>query len=188
VPVPREGRRFGLRQHFRVAPWSDLIEVYWTPDVEAYVTPVAGDTVGISMLGPARTSFDAALAAIPALAQRVRGAEPASSLRGAGPFHQRTARRASGRVLLAGDASGYVDAITGEGIRVGLAQAEAAAQAIADDAPGRYEREWRTRTRDFRMLTAGLVATATSPLRNAIVPTAVALPRVFGHVVERLSR
>lgn len=188
MPVRRGGRRFGVRQHFRIAPWSDLIEVYWTPDVEAYVTPVSDDVVGIAVLGRARIDFEAALRAVPELGRRVRGQEPASSLRGAGAFPQRASRRVAGRVLLAGDASGYVDAITGEGIRVGLAQAAAAIESIVADRPERYEREWRRRTRDFRMLTSGLVAAATSPARAAIVPTAVAFPRLFGAVVERLAR
>ncbi len=187
-PIPSKARRFGLRQHFFMEPAGDLIEIYWTKHVEAYVTPVGGGVVGIAILGRPGTNFAAALAEIPQLADRVRGSEPASSLRGAGPFRQRTLHRSAGRVLLVGDASGYVDAITGEGIRVGLAQAEAALACIAADAPHAYERAWSTRTRDFRLLTAGLVAAASSPLRGAIVPVAAALPRVFGAAVDRLAR
>ena len=187
-PVAARGRRYGVRRHFHVEPQTDLIEVYWTPTVEAYVTPVGDGVVGIAMLGRQGLDFEAALAGIPALASLVTGAEPASALRGAGPFRQSTTRRSLGRVLLVGDASGYVDAITGEGIRVGLAQAEAAIASVSQDDPQGYERAWRRRTRDFRLLTAGLVAAANSPVRSAIVPAAVALPRVFGGVVERLAR
>ncbi|MHB1172962.1 MAG: NAD(P)/FAD-dependent oxidoreductase [Lacisediminihabitans sp.] len=185
---PPRKRRFGLRQHFFVEPWSDLIEVHWSAAVEAYVTPVSGGIVGIAMLGRPGTNFAATLAGIPELASRVARAEPASILRGAGPFRQRTVRRSSGRVMLVGDASGYVDAITGEGIRVGLAQAEAAIECIAADRPHSYERAWSRRTRDFRLLTTGLVAAATSAVRPCIVPTAAALPRVFGAIVDRLAR
>jgi flavin-dependent dehydrogenase len=187
-PVAGRGRRYGVRKHFHADPQTDLIEVYWTPTVEAYVTPVGDGVVGIAMLGRKGLDFDAALAGIRPLAALVAGAEPASELRGAGPFRQSTTRRSVGRVLLVGDASGYVDAITGEGIRVGLAQAEAAIDCIARDDPAGYERVWKQRTRDFRVLTAGLVAAANSPLRAAIVPAASALPRVFGAVVERLAR
>ena len=49
---PSGVRRFGLRQHFRVAPWSDLVEVHWLPGQEVYVTPVSPDTVGVAVLGP----------------------------------------------------------------------------------------------------------------------------------------
>ncbi|MEK8226855.1 hypothetical protein NKG05_13355 [Oerskovia sp. M15] len=62
---------------------------------------------------------------------------------------------------LVGDASGYVDALTGEGLRVGLAQASAAVGHLDD--PAAYERDWTRVTRDYRMLTAGLVTWATSP-------------------------
>jgi len=181
-------RRFGLRQHFRVAPWNDLIEVHWSPGVEAYVTPVAPDVVGIAMLGRKGTNFETALAAIPQLASRLTDAEPASSLRGAGPLRQRATRPGAGRVLLVGDASGYVDAITGEGLRLGFEQARVAVQSIVDDAPRAYDAEWRRVTRDFRVLTGGLVAAAGSPLRGAIVPLAARLPRLYGTVVERLAR
>lgn len=187
LPV-RARHRFGLRRHFHMEPESDLIEVYWTPRVEAYVTPVGGGVVGISLLGVPGTDFDLALDGIPDLAARVRGREPASPLRGAGPFRQRTARRVSGRVLLAGDASGYVDAITGEGIRVGLAQARAALDAVAADRPLDYERSWRRSTREFRMLTSGLVAAAGSPLRSGIVPLAARAPWMFASAIERLAR
>ncbi len=183
----RGGRRFGLRRHFRMEA-GDLIEVFWTPHAEAYVTPVGDGVVGVAVLGPQGTDFERTVAGIPELARRVSGAEPASALRGAGPFHQRTTRRVVGRVLLVGDASGYVDAITGEGIRVGLAQAAAAIDCVVADAPLAYERRWRAGTRDFRLLTAGLVRAATSPLRGAIVPTAVRLPRAFGAAVDRLAR
>jgi flavin-dependent dehydrogenase len=187
-PVRAGGRRFGLRRHYFMEPESDLIEIYWTPAVEVYVTPVGDGIVGISMLGRPGVDFARLVASVPDLARRVKGREPASSLRGAGPLRQRTIRRSSGRVLLVGDASGYVDAITGEGIRIGLAQAQAAIDCIAADAPHAYERAWSRKTRDSRLLTAALVAAATSPLRGAIVPIADALPRVFGGTVDRLAR
>lgn len=181
-------RRFGLRRHFAVTPWNDLVEVHWTPKAEIYVTPVADNEVGVAVLGPQHTDYDEAIQSVPALATRLRDAAITTSTRGAGPFRQRTSARTAGRVLLVGDASGYVDAITGEGIRVGLAQAHVAIECLLAAEPKRYEREWRRVTRDFRMLTAGLVALGASPLRPAIVPLARALPEVYGGVVERLAR
>jgi len=91
-------------------------------------------------------------------------------------------------VLLVGDASGYVDAITGEGLRLGFDQARAAIANIAAGTPRGYDVDWRRVTRNFRTLTGGLVAAATGPLRPAIVPLARRLPRVYGAVVERLAR
>ncbi|CAD5995855.1 NAD(P)/FAD-dependent oxidoreductase [Agreia sp. COWG] len=184
-------RRYGLSRHFAMAPWSDLVEVHWGPRAEAYVTPLADDLVGVAVLGPQLTSFDETISEIPELARRLVGAQPVGSLRGAGPLLQRATARTSGRVLLLGDASGYVDALTGEGIRVGLGHARAAIAAISgvDGHPAAvYEREWRRVSRDFRMLTGGLLAAAQSPVRPLIVPAARALPAAFGAVVERLAR
>ncbi len=189
LEVAVRGRsRFGIRQHFAVAPWSELIEVYWAQGAEVYVTPVDAGITGIAMLGPRGTDFDETIRAIPELADRLAGAEPASSRRGAGPFRQRASRPSAGRVLLVGDASGYVDAITGEGLRLGFEQAKLAVQSIAEGSPQSYDRRWRRATRDFRVLTSGLVVAATGPLRGRIVPLAASLPGVYGAVVERLAR
>ncbi|QTE27879.1 NAD(P)/FAD-dependent oxidoreductase [Pengzhenrongella sicca] len=185
-PGARDRRRYGVRRHFRVAPWTDLVEVYWARRVEAYVTPVTDDVVGVALLGPARVDYAAELAGIPRLARLLDGAEPLGPPLGAGPLRQRTTARSAGRIRLVGDASGYVDALTGEGLRVGLAQAAAAITHLEDAAA--YERAWTRSTRDCRLLTSALVAAATSPLRPAIVPVAVAAPRIFAAGVERLAR
>ena len=187
-PAPRRSRRFGVRQHYAVAPWGDTIEVYYARNAEFYVTPVTDSVVGIAMLAGPRVDYAASLASVPELADRLRGAEPASSRRGAGPFRQRTRARTSGRILLVGDASGYVDAITGEGLRLGMAQARAAVHCVATNSPHDYERAWKRETRDFRLLTTALVTLATSPLRGTIVPLAARFPVLFGGIVERLAR
>ena len=178
-------RRYGLRRHVTTAPWSDLVEVHWGDRAEAYVTPVDDDLVGIALLGPRGTSFEETLAGFPELAARIDGT-PRGEVRGAGPLLQRTTHRAVGPIRLVGDASGYVDALTGEGLRLGFAQARAAVatREHADD----YERAWRRESRDYRLLTEGLVRWATSPLRRTIVPVAATAPALFGTVVERLAR
>jgi flavin-dependent dehydrogenase len=185
-PAPVQRRRYGLRRHYRVEPWSDLIEVHFNRFGEIYVTPTADGMVGLSLLARQHTDFAQALEASPELAARVTGAEPATELRGAGPFRQRTAARTKGRVLLVGDASGYVDAITGEGLRLGFEQARAAIDAIVTGSD--YERAWSRITRDFRVLTSGLALAAATPLHAAIVPLAAALPRVYRTAVEALAR
>lgn len=187
-PTRSGGRRYGIRQHYAVRPWSSLIEVHYGASAELYVTPVAEAVVGVAMLAPQGTSYDAALAGVPDVAERLAGVSAASERRGAGPFRQRTRARTAGRVLLVGDASGYVDALTGEGLRLGFAQASAAVASVVAGEPARYEGEWRRITRDFRVLTTGLVAWAESPARGALVPAAARLPRVFGSIVERLAR
>ncbi len=184
----QRSRRYGIRRHYRVEPWSELIEVYWARRAEVYVTPVSATVVGVATLGPPRTDFDDTIASIPQLAERLRGAEMVGTTQGAGPFQQRATKPSAGRVLLIGDASGYVDAITGEGMRLGFDQARVAVAAIVDGVPERYNRDWRRVTRDFRVLTSGLVGAASSPLRSGIVPLATFAPRIYGAIVERLAR
>jgi flavin-dependent dehydrogenase len=297
-PLPR----YGLRRHFRVAPWTDLVEVYWTPAAEAYVTPVAADVVGIGLLfgrpqdggaagrdgggsledgqlrggplgseqpadelggdgrlggepgrgAPGRAApvragtgddgtrdeaggggtreagghggtrvetdsdgtreatgragtrvtaagdgtrvtaggdFAARLAAFPALRERLGDAPPASEVRGAGPMRQNVRRRVYGRVLLVGDASGYVDALTGEGIGVGLAQAEALAACLAADRPADYERAWRRASGPAWRFTAGLLWSRNQPLLGPrIVPAAQHLPWLFTALVNHAAQ
>lgn len=183
----RSRRRFGLRRHFRVAPWTDFVEVHWGSGVEAYVTPVAEDVVGVALLGPPGLDYDAELGRFPELSGRLAGADALGPVRGAGPLRQRSRRRSAGPVRLVGDASGYVDALTGEGIRVGLAQARAAVATLESD-PRQYGREWARATRSYRVLTSGLVQWASVPARGAIVPVATALPGLYGAIVDRLAQ
>jgi flavin-dependent dehydrogenase len=97
-------------------------------------------------------------------------------------------RRVTGRVLLVGDAAGYEDALTGEGISLAVRQANAAVSAIVDDKPSSYEAAWHRITRDYRLLTRGLVlATVPPATRRAIVPACTLLPGVFGKAVHALA-
>lgn len=169
-------------------PWTDLVEVHWTPAAEIYVTPVDDELVGVAVLGAKGTDYDVVLRQANVLSDQLAGAAPVSDLRGAGPLRQPTSGRTHRRVLLVGDASGYVDALTGEGIRLGLAQARAAVAAVIAGRPEVYERDWRRLSRDYRLLTTALVSAAVRPaIRRRIVPMAVRLPRVYGSLVERLA-
>ncbi len=184
----RPPARWGLRRHYRLAPWSDLVEVHWSESAEAYLTPVADDQVGIAILSSQRAGFDEQLARFPALAHRLAAA-PGSKVLGAGPLRQRTRARIAGRVLLVGDAAGYVDALTGEGITVGLAAARSLVGCLAAGRPQDYERLWTRDSRRYRMLTGALLWTAGQPvLRRRIVPAAARAPGVFERVVGQLAR
>jgi flavin-dependent dehydrogenase len=186
---PVSHRRFGQRAHFARRPWTSYVEVHWADAAEAYVTPVADDLVGVAVLTSTRGSFDDHLTRFPGLQSRLHGAERASQVRGAGPLRQRATSRVSGRLLLVGDAAGYVDALTGEGVALALAQARAAVDAILADDPARYEKDWHTVTRRYRLLTASLVgATRIRPVRRAVVPAADRLPGVFSAAVHTLAR
>jgi flavin-dependent dehydrogenase len=85
--------------------------------------------------------------------------------------------RTAGRVLLVGDAAGYVDALTGEGLRVAFSATELLANCIAADRVGDYDRQWCRMSRRYRLLTPGvLYASAQTPLRLRIVPAANTFP------------
>jgi flavin-dependent dehydrogenase len=185
-------RRYGLRRHWQLAPWSDLVEVSWSDRAEAYVTPVGPDTVGVALLYRRRAgqAYDYAdlLSDFPALARRLADAQPAGQLRGAGPLRQTVRTRAAGRVLLVGDSAGYEDALTGEGISLALRQAAAAVAALSAGEPARYAAAWPTLTRRYRLLTRGLVlATTVRPVRRALVPSCALAPALFTRVVDALS-
>jgi flavin-dependent dehydrogenase len=184
----RSPRRFGLRVHVETAPWTSFIEVHWAPGGEAYVTPLSGRLVGVAVLTDRPGRLEELLEQFPRLAPRLRGGE-LSRVRGAGPLRQRSRARVQGRVLLVGDAAGYVDALTGEGIAIGLAQARSAVAAVLAGRPACYESEWRRLTRRHHLLTRGLVAaTRHDSVRRRLVLAAAALPRVFEGAVDQLAR
>ncbi|WP_422746476.1 NAD(P)/FAD-dependent oxidoreductase [Mycobacterium sp. WMMD1722] len=188
LSVPcRAARRWGIRRHVQMAPWTDRVEVHWAPGGEAYVTPVAADCVGVAILSSGRGGFDAHLAAFPALLERVHD-RPRGADRAAGPLRQNARSRAAGRVLLVGDAAGYIDALTGEGLGMAFGAAELLVQCVVAQRPDAYDAQWRAFTRRHRLLTAGLVRAGSVPLlRSHIVPAARVLPAVFAGVVNQLA-
>jgi flavin-dependent dehydrogenase len=187
-PRTRGARRWGMRAHLPVRPWTDHVEVYWADGGEAYVTPVAPDCVGVALLGGRGGAFAERLGHFPELAERLRGSEPGPVL-AAGPMRQDAARRVCGRVLLVGDAAGYLDALTGEGLALAFGCAQASVARIAADDPAGYERDHRALSRRYRMITSALLAAAERPaVRRRIVPTAARLPWLFGAAVGQLAR
>ncbi|MCV7077686.1 NAD(P)/FAD-dependent oxidoreductase [Mycobacterium szulgai] len=177
-------RRHGLRWHYRVPAWSRFVEVHWSRWGEAYVTPVEPDLVGVAILSRQRPELDW----FPSLTPHLQGAGHGQP-RGCGPLRQVVSRRVAGRVLLVGDAAGYEDALTGEGISLAVKQAGAAVRAIVDDAPSSYEAAWHRVTRDYRWLTRGLVLASTPRVaRRAIVPACELLPPLFRRAVNTLAQ
>ncbi len=180
--------RYGLRRHYAVAPWTDHVEVHWAADCEAYVTPVGAGEVGVAVLCGGGEPYESWLSRFPELGERLHGAPSTSGTRGAGPLRQHARARVAGRALLVGDAAGYVDALTGEGLAVGFAAAAALVDCVAADRPGDYEKAWRDVTRRPRLVTEALLrATRLSPVRAALVPAASRLPAVFDAAVRVLA-
>jgi len=178
-------RRYGLVAHYAVAPWSSDVEVYWGAHGEAYVTPVGDDLVGVALLGGRGSSFEQRLEALPGLRSRLGGATEVGQVRGAGPLRRSSTAPRKGRVLLVGDAAGYVDALTGEGLAVGFLSARAAVAAAAGGSLDTYPDAWRSITRRSRWSTEALVrATSVSSVRRALLPVAATAPRVFEKAVS----
>ncbi|MET0235676.1 MAG: NAD(P)/FAD-dependent oxidoreductase [Kibdelosporangium sp.] len=181
--------RWGLRRHYALAPFTNAVEVTWAARSEAYVTPVGPDMIGVAILSSVRGGFADQLAAFPDLASRIAGAQPVSSVRGAGPLRQRASSRVAGRVLLVGDAAGYVDALTGEGLALSLTAAAELVRCLRAGRPSDYDRAWKRTSRRSRWLTESLLWARGRPtLARQIVPAAVRAPRLFATVVDQLAR
>ena len=181
---PRRGRH-AVRRHYKVEPWTGLVEVYWGEQVEAYVTPVGPSCVGVAMLwngGP--SSFDALLARFPALAGRLAGAPRASRDRGASLIGARPCAAARGRVALVGDSAGGVDPITGEGIALAFRQAARLVQALEASDLELYARScpelsWRPR----RMGSLLLLLERSAALRRRVVAALASDPALFSRLL-----
>jgi flavin-dependent dehydrogenase len=182
---PAKLRRFGVRRHFAMAPWSDFVEVYWGPGCEAYVTPVAEDEVGVALLwGDGKATFDGLLERFPTLSERIGAAEVRSRDRGAGPLHQKVGRVRKGCVVLVGDAAGYLDAITGEGLAVALHEAKALVEALEQGDLGRYARAHRKINRLPNVMTKLVLALEKRPaLRSRAIRALAAEPALFSRLL-----
>ncbi|MEY2227205.1 MULTISPECIES: NAD(P)/FAD-dependent oxidoreductase [Streptomyces] len=185
--APRSPARYGLRRHYAVEPWSDLVEVHWSQRCEAYVTPLAPDRIGVAVLTSDQAPFDVQLARFPVLSERLAAAA-GTPVRGAGPLRQGARVRVAGRVLFVGDAAGYVDALTGEGLTLAVTAAGELVRCVRAGRPQAYEQAWRDLSRSYRALTASLLWARHRPrLAPRIVPLAARLPRVFTRAVNLLA-
>lgn len=121
--------RYAFRRHFRVAPWTDYMEVHWGARCQGYATAVAGDQVCVALASYDRNlRLEQGLRELPSLSERVREAEILTTERGALTGNRVFPRVFRGNVALIGDASGTVDAITGEGLGLAFRQADVLAR------------------------------------------------------------
>ncbi len=161
-------RRYAVRQHFRLArgvPMPSFVEVHWGPRAaQAYVTPVGPGQVGIAVITRTKPAgMLAALAPFPALRVLLQGAEPSSAVRGAVTLDRALLAVRRGRVALVGDASGSVDAITGDGLALTLEQGLALGRALASGRLNEYAREHRKLMRVPRRMGRALLAMGAHP-------------------------
>jgi len=133
-------RRFGARCHYRIKPWSRMVEVHWGELGQAYITPVGREAICVATVaGSPAMRMETVLAGLPWLQARLQGADVMSRVRGALTTTRKLRRVTVGNVALTGDASGSADAVTGEGIALSFRQALLLAEAIAVDNLSLYE-------------------------------------------------
>ncbi len=141
---PRPRLRYAFRRHYRVAPWTDHMEVYWGEHCQGYATAVSGSEVCVAVASRDRhLRLEDGLRTLPALAARLKGADIVSAERGALTGNRELARVWRENVALIGDASGTVDAITGEGIGLAFRQAITLADCLQSGGLERYQVEHR---------------------------------------------
>ena len=141
---PKENLRFAFRRHYRVPPWTDFMELHWGRHCQVYVTPVGREEVCVALISSGqKLRLDDGLGEFPELCAHLENVELASSERGAITVTRRLRRVYRGRTVLVGDASGGVDAITGEGLCLTFRQAALLGDCLASGDLARYEKGHR---------------------------------------------
>jgi flavin-dependent dehydrogenase len=177
----RDSRRFGFRRHYPVAPWSEFMEIHWGDGCQVYVTPVAAREICVVLISRnQRLRLDDALPHFPELARRLAAGGAGTLERGGISASRRLRQVARGRVALVGDASGSVDAITGEGLCLLFQQALALAEAMREGDLRRYESAHRRiGQRPAWMARLMLLMGRRNLLRRRAMRAFAAQPRLF---------
>jgi len=139
---PHRLRRLALVTYVRGLPdCHDVGEIFVDPPDYAILNPVTPDRVNLSLVVPLahaapyrarlETFFEARARQLPHLARRIAGAERIAPVQAMGPLAYRVTPPSHGGVLLVGDAAGFYDPFTGEGIFSALRGAELAAETAA---------------------------------------------------------
>jgi flavin-dependent dehydrogenase len=185
-------RRIGIRQHFKIKPWSDSVEIHWAEKGQAYVTPISENEICVAVISKRRfQSFDSGLTHFPGLLQHLKAAPRTSSPKGAVTIHRHLRSVARGGIALIGEASGSVDAITGEGLAMSFRQALALGSALAHEDLSIYRAAHRqiTKLPEF-MASTMLLMDKSSWLRSRALRAFEKKPSLFAqmlsiHVGER---
>ncbi len=199
--APESRRRFALRQHYKIRPWTDFVEVYVDDKGEAVVTPVSDESVGINFVwedGEIEQPKIAILASrFPALLARLGNAPAISTVRGAGPMARAAKRRNGDRVVLVGDAAGFVDSISGDGLSIAFNSAlilgrhlpEILQRGATRESLQAYEREARRAYRGYWFVTSGLLMIARHPrARRTIINSLMRYPGAFNALMSGAMR
>lgn len=179
-------QRYATRRHYGVRPWSEYMEIHWGQTAQAYVTPIGEKEVCVVMIAerPEYAAFDRAIEELPALGNKLAGAQLSSRERGALTMMRTLRRVQRSNVALVGDASGGVDAITGEGLRLTFQQAFALADAMKQgDLPG-YEQAHRQIVRRTMLMGSLMLSLGSNPkIRRRVVRVLDGKPELFAGLV-----
>lgn len=186
----RNTRRFGFRRHFRIAPWSEYMEVHWGQDCQLFITPVAPDEVCIAVLTRDSTlRLDQALTLFPAIAKQLAGARQTTPEKGRVTASCRLEKVFQGRIALAGDAAGSHDAITGQGLSNSFQQAIALADSLVKADLSGYETAQRQMNRAPAIMAGLMLALERHGwMRRQVWKTFAARPGLFKRLVAIHTR
>jgi flavin-dependent dehydrogenase len=181
----RNSRRFACRRHFAVKPWTDFMEIYWGDACQIYLTPVSPDEICVAFISRTpEVRLAEALRRFPELESRLGSALPSSKERGAVTATSRLRAVARDNVALVGDASGSVDAITGQGHCQAFQQAEALAGALVAGDLTRYAAQHRRIAfRPAAMADLMLTMDRWPPIRRRALSAMAAHPQSFARLL-----
>ena len=179
-------RRIGLRQYYTIAPWTDFVEVYWSNFGQAYVTPNSSSEVCVAFIANKKfSSSEAALSHFPALRHHLAASQPNGPARGSITLGRKLRRVTNGNIALIGDASGSVDAVTGEGMALCFRQAAALSLALRAGDLALYQQAHRRIQRLPSLMSRSLLLMDRSPLlRNTVLRTFQRNPWIFERLLQ----
>ena len=180
-----ESRRFGFRKHYRIAPWTEHMEIHWGNGAQLYATPVSGSEVCVALITrDSRIRLEQTLQAFPELSRRLAGAPATTVERGAVTISRSLKRVFDGNTILIGDASGSVDAITGEGLCMAFHQAIALADALAAGDLRTYQAAHRQLARCPHFMARIMLLLDHHPrLRARVMRSFVSEPEIFANLL-----
>jgi menaquinone-9 beta-reductase len=157
------------------------MEIHWGSRCQIYVTPIGPEEICVVVISrDSHLRLDRALPEFKELFARLKTAPATTTERGAPSPSRRLEEVQRGRLLLVGDASGSVDAITGEGMRLGFEQGLALAGALADNDLAAYTAAHRKlMRRPAFMATLMLSMDRSAWLRQRALRALSSNPRLF---------
>lgn len=178
-------RRFGFRRHFPLPAWSDTVDVHWGRGCQVYITPVSPGEICVAVISRHQyLRLHEALAHFPALNDRLGRLVATTPERGSITECRRLPRVYHGNIALLGDASGSMDALTGEGLTLCFRQAFALTDALANGDLSVYEAAHRRIARlPAIMARLMLLLDERAWLRRKAIRTLASNPRLFSRLL-----